>query len=336
MAVAAQVAGWSGASRRRVARFEMQAPLDITVLRSGIPDTVPGRSVDVCECGIAAVLAGELIPGEMVGVEVRLPLAGPLRARAMVRNQGQLRCGLEFVGLSIAQCAAIRNWAKESKAETAIEMIPAAAEETLAPEKPALEMKQAGTRELSAATLVGAIWRRAKSVATRSGGAKPGHTKFDGAKSDGAGLIQGKKWRRPEWVVVLIGFVFLAAFAAGVFLWHWNRTWQELESGLKNPEAATAEKPQAQVAAEVMEKLLVHRVEPVYPAEARKASLQGIIALDIIVGRDGSVVSMRALNGPDVLAEAAMDALRWWKFEPYRVNGEPAAVETTVAVEFKK
>jgi outer membrane biosynthesis protein TonB len=31
-----------------------------------------------------------------------------------------------------------------------------------------------------------------------------------------------------------------------------------------------------------------------------------------------------------------MDALRWWKFEPYRVNGEPAAVETTVAVEFKR
>jgi len=55
-----------------------------------------------------------------------------------------------------------------------------------------------------------------------------------------------------------------------------------------------------------------------------------------VVGRDGSVVSMHALNGPEVLARAAMDALRWWKFEPYRVNGEPAVVETTVAVEFKR
>jgi protein TonB len=45
---------------------------------------------------------------------------------------------------------------------------------------------------------------------------------------------------------------------------------------------------------------------------------------------------MRPLNGPDVLSRAAMDALRWWKFEPYRVNGEPTAVETTVAVEFKR
>jgi protein TonB len=85
-----------------------------------------------------------------------------------------------------------------------------------------------------------------------------------------------------------------------------------------------------------MEKLLVHRVEPVYPAEARKEGLEGTIALDIVVGRDGAVLRMHALNGPDVLAGAAMDALRWWKFEPYRINGEPAVVETTVAVEFKR
>src|SRR5207344_1450351 len=109
----------------------------------------------------------------------------------------------------------------------------------------------------------------------------------------------------------------------------------DLESGLKISESASQEKAHAQVPAEVMQKLLVHRVEPVYPAEARKENLEGIIALDIVVGRDGTVLSMRALNGPDVLARAAMDAMRWWKFEPYRVNGEPAVVETTVAVEFK-
>jgi TonB family protein len=141
-----------------------------------------------------------------------------------------------------------------------------------------------------------------------------------------------KKQRLGRAVIVLV----LLAIGAAVFWWKWNRGWAELESGLKTTEAASAEKPQAQVPAEVMEKLLVHRVEPVYPADARKANLQAIIALDIVVGRDGSVVSMHALNGPDVLAQAAMDALRWWKFEPYRVNGEPAVVETTVAVEFKR
>jgi protein TonB len=54
------------------------------------------------------------------------------------------------------------------------------------------------------------------------------------------------------------------------------------------------------------------------------------------VGRDGSVIRVRALNGPDVLARAAADALRWWKFEPYLINGEAATVETTVAIEFKR
>ena len=85
-----------------------------------------------------------------------------------------------------------------------------------------------------------------------------------------------------------------------------------------------------------MQKLLVHRVEPVYPAEARQERLEGTIALDIVIGRDGSVESMHALNGPDVLARAAMDALRWWKFEPYRINGKPTRVKTTVAVEFRR
>jgi protein TonB len=54
-----------------------------------------------------------------------------------------------------------------------------------------------------------------------------------------------------------------------------------------------------------------------------------------VVGRDGSVLAMKPLNGPNVLARSAMDALRWWKFEPYKINGEPIVVETTVGVEFK-
>jgi len=336
MAAGAQVPVWSGPSRRRVPRFEMQAPLDVTVLRSGIPDTVPGRSLDVGECGISAMLAGELIPGETVGVEVRLPLAGALRARAMVRHQEQLRCGLEFLGLSLAQRAAIRDWAKESKAETEIEESPALVLENPALEKPALEKKEAEDAGVFGATLGMANSSVASSGVTGSTGASSGMTSSGAAKSGGAAPRPPRKKQRPGWTIVLVCFVVFAAFVAGVSLWRWNRTWDDLESGLKKPETTSAEKPQAKVAAEVMQKLLVHRVEPAYPAEARKANLQGIIALDIVVGRDGSVVSMRALNGPDVLARAAMDALRWWKFEPYRVNGEPAVVETTLAVEFKK
>ena len=299
MATDAQIQGWGGPSRRRVPRFEMQAPLDVTVLRSGIPDTVPGRSVNLCERGIAAMLAGELIPGETVGIEVKLPqVSNALRMRAMVRHQDRLRCGLEFLGLSAEQRAAIRDWAKGSRAET----------ETGESAMLALAPAADETKE---------------------------------ADNVGSGEVAGtvppprKPKKRRRWMRGVL-FLALLAIAAAGFWWKWNRGWDELESGLKTTDAASADKPQAQVPAEVMEKLLVHRVEPVYPADARKENLQGIIALDIVVGRDGSVASMHALNGPEVLAQAAMDALRWWKFEPYRVNGEPAAVETTVAVEFKR
>jgi protein TonB len=81
--------------------------------------------------------------------------------------------------------------------------------------------------------------------------------------------------------------------------------------------------------------LLLHRVEPEYPQAARQAGLQGVIALQVIVGRNGDVLQLKPLNGPDVLARSAMDALRWWRFAPYRIDGEPVVVETTLAVEFK-
>ncbi len=301
MATPAQTRAWTGPSRRRVPRFQVQAPLDVTVLLSGLADTVPGRSLNVCERGIAAVLAGELTTGEVVNVDVRLPQAAdPLHARAMVRYQDKLRCGLEFLGLTADQRATIREWAKGSKAETeilmssspAVEAVPTSAESTTA------SQKEAAIR------------------AANSGGTPPG---------------KPFKKRSRAWIILPV----LAVFIAAAFWWKWNSSWRELEAGLKTQEL-TSQKPEAQVPAEVMEKLLQHRVEPTYPPEAREHNLQAVIALDIVVGRDGTVASMRPLNGPEVLARAAMDALRWWKFEPYRLNGEPAVVETTVAVEFKK
>jgi TonB family protein len=311
MAASAEIRVWSGPSRRRVPRFGVRAPLNVTVLRSGIPDTVPGRSVNLCERGIAAVLAGDLVPGEAVGIELELPLApDALRARAMVRYQDTLRCGLEFIGMSTEQRASIREWVKDSKAEAVDSGVVSAAAIVDNRDELSSEGNDLKHDDLKAIDHA-ADWRHG------SGG--------------GSGGRGRKKHRWIAWVVALV----LVAAAVGGWWWKWNRGWEELEAELKD-ETAAKEIPQAQVPAEVMEKLLVHRVEPVYPPEARQARLEGIIALDVIVGRDGTVLSMKPLNGPDVLARAAMDALRWWKFEPYRVNGEPAVVETTVAVEFKR
>lgn len=276
-------------SRRHSLRYGVQAPLDVTVLRSGIPDSVPGRSLNLGAGGVAAVVAGELLPGEVVGVEIMLPQAvTPLRARARVRHHDKLRCGMEFVGLSAEQLAAIRNFAAGTKAEPDQE-VPAQL-----PVEAARAWEGTGSR-----------------------------TKDHAAKAP------SRKKRGRLWSVLLV----VAALVLAVLWWRWNHSWQELESGLR--EGETTMQPQAHVPADVMARLTRHRVDPDYPAAARPANLHGVIVLDVVVGRDGTVAQVHALNGPEILAKAAIDALRWWRFEPYRVDGQPAVVETTVAVEFK-
>jgi TonB family protein len=291
MAAGAQALGWDKPSRRRVPRYQAQTPLDVTVLRSGIPDTLPGRAVNLCERGIAAVLAGELIPGETVGMEIRLEgTADSLRTRALVRHHDRLRCGMEFLGLSNEQQAAIRDWAVQMKAPP----------------------------ESAATTTTTEIIEERESAVP--GDSQPGGPRRPVRRRRGRG-----------WIALLI----VATVLLAVLWWRWNRGWEELESGLTGRSTASGEEPKAHVPAEEMERLLIHRVEPQYPETARGTGLQGVIALDVVVGRDGSVLTMKPLNGPEVLARSAMDALRWWKFEPYNVNGQPIVVETTVAVEFK-
>jgi TonB family protein len=275
------------ASRRRWLRYRVQALLDVTVVRSGVADTLPGRSVNLGEGGISAVLAGELLPGESVGVEIRLPQAAdPLRARALVRHQDKLRSGLQFVGLSAEQRAAIRGLMSDANAEL-----------------------EPGVR--------GKIPIEAGKGSERGGSS-----------------VQPLVRRRPGrgWIFLLVS----AAILLTILWWRWNRGWEDLESGLPRGERTVeSQRPQAQVPAEEMQKLVTHRVDPEYPPAARPAKLEGVIVLDVVVGRDGSVMDVRALNGPDVLAQAAMEALRWWRFEPYKVDGKPIVVETKLAMEFK-
>jgi TonB family protein len=285
MSAGAQARGWQGQSRRQAPRFHLNAPVDVTVLRSGVPQAVPGRCLNLGDRGVAGVLAGELIPGEIVGVEVRLPLSSDsLRVRARVCYQDKLRCGLEFLNVTPEQRMTISEWAERTKQK--------------------LESEADITEQHSAETDI---------------------------EPDESGIYPKRSWAKLLWAGLLVAI--LAAAATG-FWWKWKRGWEQLESGLNRE--SSVQTASVQVPAEVMERLLVHRVEPVYPPEAKKEGLQGVIALDVVIGRDGSVASMHPLNGPDILARAAMDALRWWRFEPYRVNGEPATVETTLAVEFKR
>ncbi len=101
--------------RRVYSRRPLNVPLDLIALRSGVPESLPGRCTDISESGVGAVVAGELATGQQVAIELRLPDVGvPVLARALVRHESQLRCGLEFVGLSVEHREMIRYWVDRS------------------------------------------------------------------------------------------------------------------------------------------------------------------------------------------------------------------------------
>jgi len=88
------------------------------------------------------------------------------------------------------------------------------------------------------------------------------------------------------------------------------------------------------LAADLAESRLLHRVEPQYPAEARAAHRSGDVVLEVVVNQDGTVASMRSVRGDPLLATAASDAVRNWRYEPYKVKGRPAEFQTDVTLKF--
>jgi protein TonB len=79
---------------------------------------------------------------------------------------------------------------------------------------------------------------------------------------------------------------------------------------------------------------LISKVDPVYPPEAKQAGTQGTVRLAVDIGSDGKVVSVNAQSGPDVLVQAAVEAVKQWTYKPVLLNGEPVEVLTTVDVNF--
>src|SRR5205085_6505437 len=126
---------------RHAPRHPLAIPVDVTFLRSGLPESIPGRSLNIGEGGLAAIVAGELVLGDTVGVEFRLPsLAAPVRTKAVVRHQARLRAGIQFVGLSAEQRAMIRYWSRlhmEAQLEQGMAVFrPSSAAEEKVPSRP--------------------------------------------------------------------------------------------------------------------------------------------------------------------------------------------------------
>jgi TonB family protein len=100
--------------------------------------------------------------------------------------------------------------------------------------------------------------------------------------------------------------------------------------------AAQEATPQrAMVGQPVMASQITARVDPVYPPLARQARLQGTVVLKVQISKTGDVENIQLISGHPMLAPAAIEAVKQWKYKPYLVNSEPVEVETQVTVSFK-
>ena len=80
---------------------------------------------------------------------------------------------------------------------------------------------------------------------------------------------------------------------------------------------------------------LIKKVNPIYPEEARKAGVEGVVVLEATIDIHGKVTKLKVLEGVnDLLNKAAIDAVKQWKYEPVIMDGNPVEVEFGVAIKF--
>ncbi len=98
------------------------------------------------------------------------------------------------------------------------------------------------------------------------------------------------------------------------------------------PKIATPQR--VRVSSGVVQGLLVRRVNPVYPPLARQARIQGTVILQAQISKTGDIENLQLISGHPMLAPAAIEAVKQWKYRPYLLNGEPCEVDTQIQVNF--
>lgn len=98
------------------------------------------------------------------------------------------------------------------------------------------------------------------------------------------------------------------------------------------PKIATPQR--VRVSSGVQSGLLIRKVNPTYPPLARQARIQGVVLLQAQISKEGNITNLQLISGHPMLAPAAIEAVKQWKYKPYLLNGEPVEVETQVQVNF--
>ena len=284
--------------RRRHSRYELTCPVEVTVLRSGIPQNLPGRVVDAGLGGMSIVVSSDLYPGETVGVEFRFADApAAVQARARVRYQDRFRSGLEFSTVSPDKLELVRLWTDQryrvvvSEADT-IKFAPL-------PEP----------QFLQAAAL------------------KPSHAKWQESRHGSGRMAKAVTG------IIIIGALAFSAWAYRHYSGRSKTQGQSQDSSQTSGQPELLRR--VIVAADVMQSLITYRAMPAYPVPAQQQGIQGTVLLNTVVGRDGRVLEVHVISGPPELATSATDAVKNWRFSPFTLNGDAVEVETTIEVEFR-
>ena len=98
--------------------------------------------------------------------------------------------------------------------------------------------------------------------------------------------------------------------------------------------AKVATPQRVRVSQGVSQGLLIKKVQPPYPPLARQARIQGNVVLQAEISKDGTIQNLRLMSGHPMLAPAAIEAVKQWRYKPYFLNGEPVEVETQITVIF--
>jgi protein TonB len=85
----------------------------------------------------------------------------------------------------------------------------------------------------------------------------------------------------------------------------------------------------------VLQGMLIAPIHPVYPMIAKAAGVQGTVVVEAVISRKGTIESLHVVSGPAMLQNAAMEAIREARYQPFRLNGEPTEVQTTITVNFR-
>jgi periplasmic protein TonB len=100
----------------------------------------------------------------------------------------------------------------------------------------------------------------------------------------------------------------------------------------KTPEPVPVKR--IRIASRVAEANLIHDVPPQYPPEAGRERIEGTVVLMAVIGKDGSVEDVQVVSGLPLLAQAAIEAVKQWRYKPYLLNGEPTEIDSRITINF--